>query len=256
MSLPLQSYIICCTPRSGSHLLAGGLDSSGIAGHPNERFPRLSSTSSHSPSQADRLVTQPPPESSYDHELDSEYVRSVIKQGMTQNGVFGITIHWFQLNDAVRRIHSYLGTFDVNPFDTLSSVFPNLSYIWLRRRDKIAQAVSWYKAIQTGQYVALADEPEQVLTNEIVFDFKAIKTYWSALRSFDNGWNYFFSSNRVDHFTVDYEDLTANYAPTVRAVLRYLKLNDAMISIGAPLHRKQSNQQSREWTEKFRDLLR
>ena len=34
----------------------------------------------------------------------------------------------------------------------MAELFPNPIYVWLRRRDPVAQAVSWVKACQTARW--------------------------------------------------------------------------------------------------------
>jgi LPS sulfotransferase NodH len=215
--------------------------------------------------QRDALVTKSPPESSYDPEQDAEYLKRVIEMGTTRNGIFGITIHWFQLNDAVRRIQAYLrsGRRTAHELPTTQEIltaqkilflsFPNVSYVWLRRRDKVAQAISWYKAIQTGRYVKVRDAREggPARVTEVPFDYATIKTYWSALRSSENGWEHFFAANELKPFVVYYEDLAANFDTTIREVLAFLGLGNANVSIATPRNERAADGQSLEWIRRF-----
>jgi len=251
--MPSKSYVICCTPRSGSHFFADGLISTGVAGRPREVFPRK--LVADDAAARDALLTQSPPESSYDDELDAAYVRTILEQGTTPNGIFGTVIHWFQLNDAVRRIQAYLQSKDFTPHEALSGSFPNLSYIWLRRQDKIAQAVSWYKAIETGQYVklqgAVTDHKQKA---SLEFNYDRIKTYWSALRSFDNGWRFFFEANKINPLTIYYEDVCKDYSGSVVTALEFLKLSLPNGFNPKSQFLKIANNESRQWAEKFRML--
>ncbi|HEY6924792.1 MAG TPA: Stf0 family sulfotransferase [Steroidobacteraceae bacterium] len=254
---PRRSYIIACTPRSGSHLLADGLTSTAIAGYPVERFPRFTAGTTFTPAQRDALVFEPPPESSYDAEQDRDYIERVLAEGTSANGVFGVSIHWFQVNDAVRRLKSYLQAHDGGPHEILSRSFPGLSYIWLRRRDKVAQAVSWYKAIQTGRYVKTRDGADsgQRSTPGIAFDYSAIQTYWTALRSSERGWERFFATQAIKPLVLDYETLCIDYEMCVRNVLDFLGLNAHGVAVRASRHEKAADAQSFEWTDRFKALL-
>lgn len=253
---PTVSYIIACTPRSGSHLLADGLTSTAIAGYPVERFPRFAAGTTFTAAHRDALVFEPPPESSYDAGQDCEYIARILAEGTTANGVFGVSIHWFQVNDAVRRLKSYLKTGDGGAHDVLSRSFPGLSYIWLRRRDKVAQAVSWYKAIQTGRYVKTRDGrdggPRSM--SALTFDYSAIQTYWTALRSAERGWERFFATHAVRPLVMDYESLCGDYEVCVRNVLAFLKLSGEGVSVKVSRHEKAADAQSFEWTDRFKAL--
>lgn len=251
-----RSYIISCTPRCGSHLLADGLMSTRVCGRPVERFPRFDQEDVPiKVEQRDALVTEAPPESSYDTARDAQYVREILQRGTTPNGVFGINIHWFQMNDAVRRIGSYLNTKKLPPHEALSAAFPNLSYVWLRRRDKVAQAVSWYKAIQTGHYIKLRDsEDKSSQLEKVEFSYGKIREYWSALRSFDNGWDYFFKTNEIKPHIIYYEDICTDYTLSVLSVLDHLKLARSGVVVQLSKYEKAANQQSNEWIQKFKEI--
>jgi LPS sulfotransferase NodH len=256
--IPCQSYVIACTPRSGSHLLADGLASTGVAGRPTERFPRLVVDRKLTSAEIDALVTEPPPEDSYDAVQDADYVRKIIELGTTPNGIFGITIHWFVVNDTVRRIREYLELTRVcTSHEVLTLAFPKLSYIWLRRRDKVAQAVSWYKAIQTGRYVNLVAEvagEQGHARTPLQFDYQRIRAYRSALISFDNAWAHFFRENQIEPQIVYYEDLAANYESTIRKMIAFLGLDVAHLQIRPSQHKKAADQVSFEWIARFKSI--
>lgn len=249
--VPSRSYVIACTPRVGSHLLGNALAATGIAGHPRERFPRFTAqTAPMTPMDRMRLVTQPPPEETYDAVEDAAYVREILASGTTGNGVFGVVIHWFQVQDAVRRLQAYLGTTEAAPHRVLSAAFPGLSYIWLKRRDRVAQAVSWYKSVQTGRYVGRHNDEDDALR----FDYAKIRYLLSAITSFDNAWGSFFSSNGVTPLVLYYEDLSAQYVSTIRSALDGLQLDASGVEVAAPRHGKYADARSQAWIEQFNGL--
>jgi trehalose 2-sulfotransferase len=256
MTEPAQSYVICCTPRSGSHLLGGGLDDTGIAGRPKERFPRFAESSPALTSvELDQAVTIPPAGAPYDRVEDAKYIREIKALGTTPNGVFGINIHWFQLNDAMQRLGAYVDSSAGSAPDVLSAAFPNLKYIWLSRRDKVAQAVSWYKSIHTGQYVKLHDSNSSRSGKiDLDFDYNKIKTYFTALRSFDNGWKNYFITNGLSPMVVIYEDLVSNYRENMLSVLEFLGLDPGGLSISESRYEKIADEQSVKWIEMFGDI--
>ena len=133
----------------------------------------------------------------------------------------------------------------------LSSAFPGLSYVWLRRRDKISQAVSWYKAIQTGTYIGRHAKggPDEV--EPLRFDYGQIRYLLSALTSFENAWGSFFSSNGLTPLVLYYEDLSAQYVSTIRSVLDHLQLDAAAVDIARPKNEKYADARSLEGIEQF-----
>jgi len=248
---PSRSYIIACTPRVGSHLLGNALAATGLAGHPRERFPRFTpGTAPLTPMDRMRLVTQAPPEETYDTSADAEYVREIFAAGTSPNGIFGIVIHWFQVQDAVRRVQAYLDTRQVAPHAVFSSAFPNLSYVWLKRRDRVAQAVSWFRSIQTGTYVGRGGAGAGGEAH-LCFDYAKIRYLLSAINSFENAWGSFFAAGGVTPFVLHYEDLAARYAESVGSVLDFLQVDARGLEIARPRHEKYADELSRAWIEQF-----
>jgi len=250
-AMPNQSYIIAGNPRSGTHLLADGLSATGIAGFPDERFVRPREKDLALNNRGRAFLRPTPPEEAYIPQEDSKFVRAVIETGTTANGVFGVTVHHFQLNDVARRVASYLGCSPLSAHQIFSMAFPNLSYVWLRRRDKVAQAVSWHKAAHSGQFVKIEGKQGAPRTGGAEFDYAAIRTYWSALRSADNGWQHFFLESEVRPYILYYEDLASNYEGTIRDVMKYLKLTDQPYTVRPPRHQKVADAQSLAWIAQF-----
>lgn len=253
---PLRSYVLACTPRVGSHLLSDALTSTGIAGRPREWLPRFPSDSGPFTAQDRmRLVTRPPTESPPDPQEDAAHIRRFLAAGTTENGVFGVVVHRLVLQDAVDRFRVFLDTQEQAPHGVLSAAFLGLSYVWLRRRDRVAQAVSWYKAIQTGIYVGRhgggggGGESE-----ELRFDYGKIRYLFSAITSFENAWKSYFSSAGVKPLVLEYEDLSEDYVGTVRAVLEFLRLDADRAPVASPRNPKYADARSLAWIEEFNRL--
>lgn len=249
-----RSYVIACTPRVGSHLLADALTSTRMAGHPREWLPRFAADAVPStPRDRLRLVTQPPSsQETYDPAIDGAYIEQVLASGTSENGVFGIVIHWFVLQDAVRRLRAFVGTSESAPHRVLASAFPNVSYVWLERRDKIAQAVSWYTAIQTGTYVGRHVRTDPHEDARLRFDYAQIRYLLTAITAFENGWRSFFAASGVTPLVLHYEDLSAQYVAAIRSVLELLQLDAAAADIALPKREKYADARSREWIERFK----
>lgn len=229
------------------------MTATGIAGRPREWLPRFTAeTAPQTPLDRMKLVTQAPPEDAYDAEADAAYIREFIASSTSENGVFGVAMHWLVLQDAVRRLQAFVGTEESAPHRVLALAFPNLSYVWLKRRDKVAQAVSWYTAIQTGEY--LGGHGRGATDADLVFDFGKMRYLVSALTSFENAQGSYFSSNALTPLVVYYEDLAAQYVSAVRSVLGFLQLDAEGVDIDPPKRQKYADAQSLEWIEKFKLL--
>jgi LPS sulfotransferase NodH len=252
---PSRSYVLACTPRVGSHLLAEALTATGIAGCPREWLPRFAADDAPlTPQDRFRLVTQKPAQQTYDAAADAAYIREMLAARTTRNGVFGIVIHWLMFQDAVRRLQMFLEMKESAPHRVLSSAFPNLSYVWLKRHDKVAQAVSWYKAIQTGSYVGRHGDRGGDEDEHLRFDYGKIRYLLSALTSFENAWGSFFSSNNLTPLVLYYEDLSAGYHATIRSVLDFLQLDADGVDLARPTREKYADAVSLAWVEQFKRM--
>ncbi len=258
MLRPLRSYMICTTMRSGSTMLASGLRETGVAGLPDEYFAppvRLP--------QAQVFEMEP---ARYRELLDEHrrthpaerVLRNIIEAGTTDNGVFGVKIHFQRpFSDFHNAVEVLQACFDDNlasPHELFCRAFPRLSYIWLRRSDRVAQAVSMFKAIRSSEFVRVDGTSDPI--NPVVeedFDLAAIRRLADWLQSGDDGWRRFFKRHRIEPLTIDYEDLAANYEPTLRAALNFLDLSAQCPSISSTRHKRQADAISEQWAMRYRN---
>ena len=137
----VDSYIICSTPRTGSTLLCGLLQSTGVAGYPESYFRKPDEpkyASDWEIAQGTKGVF------SYEDFLDA--ARNV---GSSKNGVFAVRIMWGSMEDLVSILRNIKGEDGGKDADLLRSTFGSTRYVYLSRADVLAQAVSWTRAEQT-----------------------------------------------------------------------------------------------------------
>lgn len=242
---PHTSYLICSTHRSGGHLLCEVLRQTGLAGRPTEYFRQGFMLS----------LSRRWGISSF-----NGYLNKVLELGTTPNSVFGMKVHMNQfcpLLDALQQIPEYQ---ELTASQLLSSVFPNLSYIWLTRRDKVRQAVSYLKADQTGiwqltdQIPVPADEPGK---NTLRFDGEEIDRHLRLIEEQESAWQDYFEAHAIKPLMVTYEELTQTNAATACQVLEYLHIpKPAHLVIAEPRTKRQADALSQEWVERYLQLKR
>ena len=72
-----------------------------------------------------------------------------LNEGTTANGVFGAKLMWGYLGDSAELLRGIDGM-GARPLpDLLGRTFPGLRYVRITREDKVRQAVSLWKAVQT-----------------------------------------------------------------------------------------------------------
>ena len=136
---PSLCYLICATPRSGSNLLCESLVNTGLAGWPEEVFCNIGD---------ERLSLAQWGETT---EI-AQYLEWLFEDRSTPNGVFGAKIMLNDFRKLCARLQTRPGRAPLNSHARLRSVFPNLRYVWMRRRDKLRQAISWVRAEHTNHW--------------------------------------------------------------------------------------------------------
>ena len=152
----------------------------------------------------------------------ADYVAGALSQGTTPNGVFGAKIMWGYFDDFVGKLHSIPGYEDRPVAELLSTVFPNLHYLWMTRRDKVRQAISFERAIQTNSW-AMTDETP-LLTGELHFDFARIDALVHLIEAHEAAWHHYFAESGITPFTVVYEGFVASYEQTAIQILHELRI--------------------------------
>jgi LPS sulfotransferase NodH len=269
-----RCYLVCATPRSGSTLLCHLLDGTGVAGHPAEYFEALQ----HSglPRQpveyfdrerhaniVERLAfrempaagSRPTPNPLWSPETYDRYLAWAIEQGTTPNGVFGAKLMWGYLGDFAQLLRGIDGLEGLRVPQLFDAVFPNLSYVQITRTDKVRQAVSLWKAVQTQAWRRDRDAGDTAAV-EPEFSFRAINYLVRMLTAHDASWDAYFLGLGLEPLKVTYEELAESTEECVRSVLEFLGIAaPAELRIGAPRLSVQADEVSEAWVERVLEHL-
>ncbi len=235
-----MSYVICTSPRSGSNLLSSALWQTGIAGRPSEYF---------NIGYRDEFIIS----RQLGITAEREYVPALIRASTTSNGVFGTKLHAFQTWPFLRRVSQYQNVHLQSLRAALEAVFPNVHYIFLTRQEKMRQAVSYYRAIMTNEWVRKIGEKAPPHDTAIEFDHFAIDKCRALIEASDLYWEGFFEKNRITPLRLTYEELTEQYDATVRSSLRFLGLSDLDMA-PPPAIVKLANERSNAWEQRLLKL--
>lgn len=237
---PQLSYLICGTPRCGSSLLCEALKNTGLAGRPEEYFWR-----GDEPFWRERWHV-----STY-----ADYLAKTIEQGTTPNGVFGAKVMWGYFDDFVKKVRGIPIYQDIPLGELLSTVFPDVHYIWIRRKDKVRQAISHWKAMQTNIWLWTTDEPP-LPAAEPTFDFAAIDHLVQEIATHEAAWQQYFKTCHAEPFAVIYEDFVSAYEETVLSILNYLGISrPEHLAFGERKLKRQADALSDEWVQRYYDSL-
>ncbi|MFL5846370.1 MAG: Stf0 family sulfotransferase [Solirubrobacteraceae bacterium] len=262
------SYLVCATPRSGSTLLCHLLGQTGVAGRPEEYFEALQHSGlPRRPDEyfdrerhaniVERLAFREMPDERqertpnelWDPATYDRYLAWALEEGTTPNGVFGAKLMWGYLGDFATLLRGIEGLGALPVPQLLDAVFPGLRYVQITREDKVRQAVSLWKAVQTqawrreGGATAPRVEPE--------FSFRAINYLVRLLTAHDASWDAYFLGLGEEPLKVTYEELAAAPAPVVTRVLEHLGIDvPDDLGIDAPRLEVQADELSEDWVRR------
>ena len=268
MAEPRISYLICSTPRSGSTLLCEALRSTGLAGRPEEYYQQRKKTSLprrpreyFEGTETAEIVEILGDRTRVDDELVefdwrrfenySDYLAWTIEQGTTPNGVFGAKVMWGYFNGFVSGLQELPGKADMPRADLLPSVFPNLKYVCVTRNDRVSQAVSLWKALQSWTW-RRDDNDGHIVQGDLRYSFDAIDHLASAIADEETAWHGYFAEAGVEPYAVVYEHFQNNYEEVALEILDYVGIDSAAgASFAARQMKRQADSHSAEWIDRY-----
>jgi LPS sulfotransferase NodH len=238
---PVATYIICTNPRSGSWLLSEGLASTSLAGNPREWF---------NPLVEQRWRAQ----WRMTHTADltyAEYLDLVRVRGTTSNGICGIKLHYYQFDELPNKLTAIEKLRGLPIAELMAVAFPNIKYIWLTRRDKARQAISYHLASTTGEWWiidgAKPNKGEDRI-GEPDFDPRVIARLEQTLTENDLKWQSYYQTNNIAPLIIYYEDLVSDYRYNIIRILKWLGVTNAdTIAIPPPRLKQQANARNEDW---------
>jgi len=183
--------------------------------------------------------------------IRADYVRFVFDKGTSPNGVFGTKIMWNYFHKVIDKLTVLPGYEGLSAPQLMAAVFPNLHFIWMVRRDKVRQAVSWAKAAQTDIY-AWHKGNAPIPKGEPTFDFTFVDNLHRLILKGEAGWQSFFDACGVQPIKVLYEDLIENYEGTALRILDTLKISYPKdLQFGERRLQKQADALNDFWVEEY-----
>ena len=247
------SYLICGLPRSGGSLLANALRASGVAGRPEAYF-RTDLRS---------LYEQ---EWDLDPELgNTVYLARARSAGTSVNGVFGAKAHWPDFEKLIAmlrgaaRCETSRGPEServqrATDHSLLNEFLPNLRYVHVTRRDKVGQAIAWYRSLPARQSCDLG--AVRSARTAISFDARVVDRLYQHLLTDDWKWVAYFGFAGVQPLVVTYEALKFDYVGTIRAVAQHLGIEGADRMSIPTIPRRHHTHESQRWRTLYHDWRR
>ena len=231
-----RSYVLCGTPRTGSTLLCSLLCSTGVLGRPESYFREPDEVA-----WATKFGLATEGWRIRDYRALVDAARSA---GTSGNSVFGARLMWGSLGRMMEGLGRVPGKPDL---PILEEALGPLTFVHLRREDVASQAVSWYRAEQTGYW-----QQGDVITQEPRQDIAQTRLLMETIRNHNAAWQAWFDAQGIQPHTVTYEQLIGNRRRVIQGIAARLAVE--LPSGWRPQwpHRKQADELNRAWADALR----
>ena len=267
---PTRSYLVCATPRSGSTLLCESLRNSGVAGQPREYFEALKETGiPRRPREyfwglrSPEVIRLLPHDANIDHTAErvptwsrENYGRHLdwaLQAGTTPNGVFAAKLMWGYFDDFLELMRGIPRFGGMGDGSLLNAAFPGLHYVFISRSDKVRQAVSLWRALQTWVWRKEAGAPagEPQPERQAVYSFDAIGHLLEQLRRHEDAWRGFFFRIGQRPLSLYYEEVAGDTDGAVARVLGEIGIDYTPEKKLAPTSSRQADELSESWVQSY-----
>lgn len=228
---PDLTYLLASVPRAGSTYFSHLMWRTGCLGAPLEYL------NFEAAGPYGFAATSP--------QLQLQLWRSLLRRRCSLNGVFGLKAFAPQLDQLQRTNPPLLD-------EVLASILPRggpRRIIYLRRRDRMAQVVSYARASLSGIW---RKDQETALAQPIEYSQEALEAAKSGIELQESVWTQMFEELRIDPLTVWHEDALADGSRTAEVVANYLGVEiDPASAVEVPLIEKQSEGDAAVWAERY-----
>lgn len=225
-----RSYVICTTARSGSNLLCNYLTNTGRLGRPGEML-------NPDTVRSGRFGRELPAGSPVSTAAYLDWLRATFS---SRDDVFGIKLLYEDLE-------VFAG------FPALQDLLAGSRIYVLRRRSKLKQAISYYFAEKTGQWVAT--DKARMPVEEVPFDFARIEQHLRRLSLQDTSWVTHLEAARLPYREIIFEDFLKAPGDHLAAIAQDLGVDIAGMPVEATL-REQKNAVSGAFADQFAEAFR
>ena len=228
---PEINYLLASVPRAGSTYLSHLLWRTGCLGAPLEYL-------NFQPAGPYGFASSSP-------DLQRRLWRSVLRRRRSPNGVFGLKAFPPQLEQLKRNNANLIE-------EVLAAMFPRgdlRRVVYLRRRDRLAQTVSYARATLSGVW---RKEQEAPAVPQIEYSDEALEAAERGIEFQEAAWEQMFNDLQIDPLLVWHEDALADGRAACEAVANYLGVSiDPEAVVQVPSIEKQSAGDSSIWLERY-----
>ena len=166
---------------------------------------------------------------------DGDLIRFLQGIRTSPNGCFGVKAHFTHLSALAEYI-------------PLGEFVTRFAHVHIVRRDLLAQAISFARATQTGQWISLTSASDRTAT----YDGRLIRRCLAELARQHASWEHLFHGLGLRPLVVDYKSLTADPPRVIRNVVSFVGIDlPAEVEIPGPRTSRQRDSESESWRDRF-----
>ena len=232
----MKTILVAATHRSGSYLACDWLSSVGEFPFPEEYFNYDLKTAR----EELRLSESVP---------SNKVLKALIDCRGETHGIFTVKAMWpafSTLFDELSETNSSKQSIGTAALQWLKSP----SILFVRRRDKSRQAVSFEIAKQTGIWRKLGGDKTR--KSDLLYSYSRILACWDQIHKDEASWLCFFKAYGLAYHEIWYEDLVAEPSKEIKQALGHIGLEAKMEMLTESRFVMQSDTRNREWDERFK----
>lgn len=190
-----------------------------------------------------------------------QYRHKLWAKGTTPNGVLGVNhdLNGREYLKFYKKLSSLRG--DPSPGtdheDLWKEIFPNCKHIFLTRRNKLRQAISWWRAIKDQVWhLGPGDShqnPEEFYVEH--YDLAALKHLLSEILLKEAATQEYFDRHGIEPLNLVYEEMVADFPQALKRVLEYLELYEEGMILPAPYYHPTADVHTEIWLKRLHEDL-
>lgn len=228
---PALLYTLASVPRTGSTYVSHLLWRCGCLGAPLEYLNFL-------PGSPFAFAHGQP-------QWQTELLRSLIQRRTSPNGVFGVKCFSAQLRELQRDNPALL-------MEVIGNLLPpggNAKAVRLKRRDRVAHAISYARAALSGVWRKEQEGAEGV---QVTYSPEAVEHGRRLLDAQEADWDGLLAEQRAQQLVIWYEDVLEQPEAAVKRVADFLGVElDPSAAVGIPQVEQQAQADPARWAEQY-----
>jgi len=235
MDHPEICYALLCSHRSGSTLLSNLLSQTEVAGKPGEFFSHWNGRSYKN----------------FDFTDYPAYINRVLQESRTSNGVFGVKVMTAMdgFQGVLQKLEAFPTYEKLSDTEKIRTFFPNIKFVYLTRRNKVHQAISWWKAAQNDHYHTT--ETASMPDTPLEYNFDAITHLLKEVSMEECAHQEFLAMMDAVPLTVVYEDFIQDMEGTVQRIIDFLGIKEDYTYLEPKIF-KMADDLTEEWAQRYR----